>query len=97
MPQPPREQEVDPTRLLLLRQKVESLLDYVPLVLPTPGEKVKVILFKDSGKYYTEEFWTVPDREAYGPHCMAYSPDFRRIANGKVLVPESQWGFPVLL
>jgi hypothetical protein len=56
-----------------------------------------VILFKPSGKYYTEEEWTIPDR-AVGPYDMLYSPDFHRIDRGAVLVPTQEpWGFPHLL
>ena len=33
----------------------------------------QVILFKDSGKYYTEEWWDIPD-DAIGPHDMERSP-----------------------
>ena len=57
----------------------------------------QVILFKDSGKYYTEEWWDIPD-DAIGPHDMKRSPQFRRIGNGKVLVETQEpWGFPVLI
>ncbi len=64
--------------------------------------KAKVILFKPSGKYYTEEEWKIPNPlilEAaqqhlpkerrvgiYNPKCMEHSPDFRRIDGGAVLV-----------
>lgn len=37
-----------------------------------------VILFKPSGKYYTEEPWRIPE-DAIGPYDMQRSPDFRRI------------------
>ena len=57
----------------------------------------QVILFKDSGKYYTEEWWDIPDG-AIGPHDIERSPQFRRIGNGKVLVETQEpWGFPVLI
>jgi hypothetical protein len=65
--------------------------------------KAKVILFKESGKYYTEEEWEIPGsailgREAIGPHDMKYSKDFRRIGSGAVLVETQEpWGFPCLL
>lgn len=71
--------------------------------------KARVELFKRSGKYYTEEEWTIPTREqvlAAGgrpgdsviPYCMKYSPDFRRIDGGPVLVLEQEpWGFPHLI
>ena len=75
--------------------------------------RVKVILFKSSGKYYTEEEWRIPERVPHanpvrasigdtmapiGPWDMLHSPDFRRIDNGSVLVPEQEpWGYPHLL
>lgn len=71
--------------------------------------KVQVILFRDSGTYYTEEEWEVPEtvpsafddvdkRPVIGPYDMIHSPDFRRIGNGKVLVSTQEpWGFPHLL
>lgn len=58
-------------------------------------DKAMVILFKPSGKYYTEEWWEVPDG-AIGPYDMDRSPDFRRIAGGPVLVTSQRWGFPHL-
>lgn len=58
--------------------------------------KVEVILFKPSGKYYTEEHWTVPER-AIGPYDMSRSPDFHRIGDGAVLIPSQEpWGYPHL-
>lgn len=58
--------------------------------------RVKAILFKPSGKYYTEEAWTVPEN-AIGPWDMIKSPDFRRISGGHVLIPTQEpWGFPCL-
>jgi hypothetical protein len=60
-------------------------------------KKVKVTLFKPSGKYYTEEEWTIPDL-AMGPWDMQESPDFHRIDNGPVLIPSQEpWGYPFLL
>lgn len=57
----------------------------------------QVILFRESGKYYTEEWWVIPDG-AIGPSDMEHSPDFRRIARGPVLVvTQEPWGFPHLL
>lgn len=57
----------------------------------------KVILFKDSGKYYTEEWWDIP-ADAIGPHDMKRSKDFRRIGNGAVLVEAQEpWGYPWLI
>lgn len=59
--------------------------------------KAKVILFKPSGRYYTQENWTVPE-DADGPWDMRGSPDFRRIDNGPVLVATQEpWGYPHLL
>lgn len=59
--------------------------------------KAKVILFKPSGKYYTEEEWEIPTY-AIGPWDMQKSKDFRRIDNGPVLVETQEpWGYPFLL
>ena len=61
-----------------------------------PAERVKAVLFKDSGKYYTEEFWNIPDG-AIGPYDMIKSRNFRRIGGGAVLIPSQEpWGFPFL-
>ena len=61
-----------------------------------PGT-ARVVLFKPSGKYYTEESWRIPDR-AVGPYDMDRSPDFRRIDGGAVLVDTQEpWGYPHLL
>ncbi len=58
--------------------------------------KATVILFRSSGKYYTEEEWTIPDT-AIGPYDMEHSVDFRRISGGAVLVPSQEpWGYPHL-
>ncbi|MCM2391728.1 hypothetical protein [Streptomyces albipurpureus] len=71
---------------------------------------VTVTLFKASGKFYTSEEWRIPTQEqiddaagkprvAYPfiPHCMRYSPDFRRISGGAVLVDTQEpWGYPHL-
>ncbi|MET3172978.1 UNVERIFIED_ORG: hypothetical protein ABIB52_000806 [Arthrobacter sp. UYCu721] len=63
-----------------------------------------VTLFKDSGKYYTQETWKVPVN-AVVPSDMSMSPDFRRISGGTVLVDTDapaeftnaeNWGFPHL-
>lgn len=57
----------------------------------------RVVLFKPSGKYYTEESWSIPDN-AIGPYDMYRSRDFRRIDGGKVLVEAQEpWGYPFLL
>lgn len=66
-----------------------------------------VILFKPSGKYYTEEDWRIPTEadlpddalrgDLVGPFCMMHSPDFRRIGTGAVLVgTQEPWGYPHL-
>ncbi len=87
----------------------EPLLEEVAPAEVAP-KRVKVILFRRSGKYYTEEGWrvpaTVPDysharghytREAIGPWDMDKSPDFRRIDGGAVLVETQEpWGYPHL-
>lgn len=62
-----------------------------------------VSLFRPSGKWYTDEEWRIPKevpggREVQGPEDMVYSPDFRRIDHGSVLVVEQKpWGYPCLL
>jgi len=71
--------------------------------------KATVILFKPSGKYYTEERWEIPSREDAEaradylpgdmllPSVMWHSPDFRRIGGGAVLVETQEpWGYPHL-
>lgn len=74
--------------------------------------KAKVILFKKSGKYYTEEEWEIPTEEElkekqkgeaypwyhFMPGCMIYSKDARRIGgDGAILIPSQEpWGFPHL-
>lgn len=63
----------------------------------TEHGKARVILFKDSGKYYTEEEWEVP-AQAIGPYDMERSSDFHRIGNGPVLIPTQEpWGYPHIL
>lgn len=58
--------------------------------------KTNVILFKPSGKYYTEEEWEIPE-DAISPFDMINSPDFRRIDGGPVLInDEVIWGYPCL-
>lgn len=58
--------------------------------------RATVILFKPSGKYYTEEDWIIPEG-ATGPYDMKRSPDFRRIGDGAVLVDTQEpWGYPHL-
>jgi hypothetical protein len=69
--------------------------------------KATVILFKPSGKYYTEEEWEIPAdvpnkitggvRPVIIPNDMLHSKDFRRISGGAVLVPAQEpWGYPHL-
>ena len=58
---------------------------------------VTVVLFKDTGKYYTEELWRIPDN-AIGPYDMVNSPDFHTIAGGPVLIESQEpWGYPHLI
>lgn len=58
--------------------------------------RADVILFKPSGKYYTTDYWEIPEK-ALGPYDMERSPDFRRIGGGAVLIPSQEpWGFPHL-
>lgn len=69
---------------------------------PQAAESASVILFKDTGKYYTTEEWRIPEttHDGYrvtGPYDMIDSPDFRRINGGAVLVETQEpWGFPHL-
>lgn len=59
--------------------------------------KARVILFKPSGKYYTEEEWEIP-ANAIIPYDMIRSKDFRRIGNGPVLIETQEpWGYPHLI
>lgn len=59
-------------------------------------QRATVILFRTSGKYYTEETWRIPEG-AIGPFDMDKSPDFRRISGGQVLIPTQEpWGYPHL-
>lgn len=58
--------------------------------------KAQVILFKPSGKYYTEEEWVVP-QDALGPFDMRMSEDYRTTGGGAVLVlAQEPWGYPHL-
>lgn len=58
--------------------------------------KARVILFRQGGKYYAEEYWEIPE-DALGPYDMDRSPDFRRIGGGPVLVDTQEpWGYPHL-
>ena len=69
----------------------------------------QVVLFKPGGKYYTEEWWVIPDgvpsesesgrtRRTIGPYDMEYSPDWRCPGpDWHVLIPTQEpWGFPFL-
>ena len=61
--------------------------------------KATVILFKESGKYYTQEEWEIPEDHPNWmyPSCMKDSRDFRRISGGAVLVESQEpWGYPHL-
>lgn len=60
-------------------------------------KKAIVILFRRSGKYYTEENWEIPE-DAIVPADMIRSKDFRRISDGGAVLVESQepWGYPHL-
>lgn len=59
-------------------------------------KKAKVILFTPSGRYYTEDEWEIPE-DSVGPADMWWSPDFRRIDGGPVLVDTQEpWGYPHL-
>ena len=68
---------------------------------------VSVVLFKESGKYYTSESWRAPENDGYlDPTDMLRSPDFHRIGDGKVLITsenhdhspaDENWGFPHLI
>lgn len=71
--------------------------------------KAHVTLFKPGGKFYTEEEWEIPTVDqvtAAGgnigdsmiPYCMRFSPDFRRISGGPVLIDTQEpWGYPHLI
>lgn len=68
--------------------------------------KATVILFKQSGKYYTEEEWEIPTEEeleekqkdiprphklyVFQPVCMVFSMDFRRIGGNGSVLIPSQ-------
>lgn len=73
--------------------------------------RATVILFKPSGKYYTEQTWRIPTLEEAQkcegflpgdmvlPYVMRHSPDFRRVSGkGAVLIPTQEpWGYPHLI
>jgi len=60
--------------------------------------KAQVVLFKNSGKYYTQEEWEIP-KGAITPADMAWSKDFRLISgDGIVLIPDQEpWGYPHII
>jgi hypothetical protein len=61
--------------------------------------RAHVLLFKPSGKFYTEEDWRIPDALAVAvpvPAAVLHSPDFHRIDGGPVLVEGELWGYPHL-
>lgn len=78
-------------------------------VRPAPLTTARVILFKASGKYYTEEAWLIPTLDevlagggnrgdATIPYCMRFSTNFRRIEGGPILVvTQEPWGYPHLI
>lgn len=77
-------------------QKLEAIKAIANNVEPAYENRARVILFKSSGKYYTEEYWTIPE-DAIGPYDMIHSVSFRRIGNGAVLVDTQEpWGYPHL-
>ena len=53
----------------------------------------RVVRIKDSGKYYTEEEWRIPEN-AFFPRSMADSPD-ARLDDGSIYVVPAQypWGY----
>lgn len=83
--------------------KYEHLHDDLGLCLKNrfgkPCEQlVSVVLFKPSGKYYTQERWRVPT-EAIGPYDMDKSLDYRTIGGGAVLIDPQEneaFGYPHL-
>ena len=105
--------EADADNELGTRQEIlEHLIRGIRKTLTGPPEEryATVILFKPSGKYYTEESWRIPTRikdhspmrgnyvrGPIGPFDMRHSPDFRRIDGGAVLVESQEpWGYPHL-
>lgn len=57
----------------------------------------RVVRIKDSGKYYTEEQWRIPDN-AYYPRSMAKSPDARLEDGGIYIVPaQYPWGYEEII
>lgn len=67
------------------------------ITIETEYHRAEIILFKPSGKYYTTEYWDIPE-DAIGPWDMRNSQDFRRIEGGAVLIPTQEpWGYPHLI
>ena len=60
--------------------------------------KATVTLFRPTGRYYTVEDWNIPEECVWeGPSSVKFSPDFRRIDGGAVLVDTQEpWGYPHL-
>lgn len=97
-------------RTLEAVKRIEGeLRDWARMEMTKSRRTATVILFKDTGKYYTQEEWEIPTKnevlarggnpgDAAGPYCMQYSKDFRRIGNtGAVLIDAQEpWGFPHL-
>jgi hypothetical protein len=68
--------------------------------------KAKVLLFKDSGKYYTEQEWEIPTADElhkiqetmpkeyrvydFMPNCMIFSKDFKRTGGTGPVLVETQ-------
>lgn len=57
----------------------------------------RVVRIKDSGKYYTEEEWRIPEN-AFFPRSMADSPD-ARLDDGSIYVVPAQypWGYEEII
>ena len=73
---------------------LEAMRDVAARIVPTGS--AQVTLFRPSGKYYTDEWWKIPDG-AMLPYDMRRSDDFRRIEGGPVLVhTQHPWGYPLL-
>lgn len=57
----------------------------------------RVVRIKDTGKYYTEEQWRIPEN-AYYPRSMAESPDARLDDGGIYIVPaQYPWGYEEII
>lgn len=92
-----KEGDYRPVMMSLVKEVEHLRAKVAELSGASPAQKAKVILFKKSGKYYTEEEWRIPAARSIAPADMLYSPDFRRIDNGAVLIPTQEpWGYPHL-